>query len=534
MKHLLTSLGITLSILFLTRPATAWESIPKPPAASPLAWVTTDPEMKETLWAASTHELFHADSASSPFSGWRDAGVITGTQKIKRLLAHTSREVFILTDKAVFLWSKPYPLQRVFERSSEAGTSLLAFTAAAWPQPVWFAGTSEGLFISQDQGKTWSPHLSLGHGQPVSFLASADSSVFIRLKNTLYRAQSLENAEAVFRFAESEPNLETESDPESEESLASPTPLFEPVFLASADSQQLWLTSPQGIAESTDNGRQWALLSLSGLADLPVRALAYSEKNRLLFAAAGSRVYVYRKSDQRWYALPQNFQGSILALSVRPGSPENLIAASNNGLMTQPILPERLFPAGQNLIPPEYESLFHKKIAGEPSPQAVQQAVVRYGNLTNAKIRRWHKESRLSALLPSLSFGRDFSSGNTLDLDRGGTADPDRYIAGPDDVNEGWSADVSWDLADFIWGSAQTSIDIREKLMVDQRRDFLAEAMRIYFERRRLQAELFFSNSGEVRTLYEKQLRYEELTALLDALTGGWFSEQLKKAAASV
>lgn len=532
MKHPVTYFFISLFLSLSPHSAQAWESIPKPPAASPLAWVTVDPERDGTLWAASTHELFHADSLSLPFSGWHDAGVIAGPQKIKRLVAYNSREIFILTEDAVFLWSKSaHSIQRVFTRPSESGPSLLAFTVAAWPTPVWFAGTTDGLFISQDQGKTWSAHLSLGHNAPISFLASAGHCVFIRVGKTLYRARSLEKAVAVFRFADSLASLEEENNDSTnpEESPAETAAPFEPVFLTSVDSQHLWLTAPQGIAESNDHGRQWSLLSLSGLTDLPIHALAYSEKNQLLFAASGSRVYAYRLLDQRWYALPKNFQGKIISLNVRQGAPESLIAVAENGLMSHPIIPEQLFPAGQNLMPPEYEALFQKKIAVEPSPQAVQQAVVRYSNLTNSKIRRWHKESRLRALLPTFSFGRDFSQANTLDLDRGGTADPDRYIAGPDDIDEGWSADVSWDWGDLIWSASQTSIDIREKLMVDQRRDFLAEAMRIYFERRRLQSELFFSGSNEVHTAYEKQLRLEELTALLDAMTGGWFSGELEK-----
>jgi len=52
---------------------------------------------------------------------------------------------------------------------------------------------------------------------------------------------------------------------------------------------------------------------------------------------------------------------------------------------------------------------------------------------------------------------------------------------------------ASWHLSDFIWSSNQTSIDSREKLMVELRNDLAAEANRIYFERRRLQMESMFN-----------------------------------------
>ena len=519
------------TITFLAKNTYAWEPMPKPPAAAPLASVTADPKTSDTFWAASAHEIFLADGPSSLFSGWQDAGTLNGSQKIKHLLAPTAQEVFVLTDHTVYLRNQTTDtLKPVFSQpADETGATLLSFAAANWPEPTWFAGTAKGLFISTDQGQTWTPHLSLGHGQPVSFLATAGKFVFIRVENTLYRAKSLKELTPVFRFAETRIDETLNSTAENSEDALPEISFFQPVFITNEDSTQLWLTSPQGIAASTDSGQRWSLLSMSGLTQLPIHALAYAEKEQTLLAASSSRVYAYRAAAQRWSTLPQSFQGSILSLTVRTGSPSIVIAASENGLMSHPLIPEQLFPAGQRLIPPEAEILFQKKIAGEPAPRAVQKAVVRYSNLTNSKIQRWQGESRLRALLPNLSLGRDFSRGNTLDLDRGGTADADRYIAGPDDINRGWSADVSWDLGDFIWSSSQTSIDVRDKLMVDQRRDFLAEAMRIYFERRRLQSEMFYATSSEVRLMDEKQLRYEELTALLDALTGGWFSGELEK-----
>ncbi|MDP1852882.1 MAG: hypothetical protein Q8L26_01545 [Candidatus Omnitrophota bacterium] len=63
--------------------------------------------------------------------------------------------------------------------------------------------------------------------------------------------------------------------------------------------------------------------------------------------------------------------------------------------------------------------------------------------------------------------------------------------------------------------------------MVELRDDILNEVTRLYYERRRLQAEIFLSPPDEPRIKIEKELRLQELTASIDGLTGGYLSGQL-------
>jgi hypothetical protein len=64
--------------------------------------------------------------------------------------------------------------------------------------------------------------------------------------------------------------------------------------------------------------------------------------------------------------------------------------------------------------------------------------------------------------------------------------------------------------------------------MVELRDDIMNEVTRTYFERRRLQVELATSSIQDSKLRIEKELRLQELTADIDALTNGYFSEQLK------
>lgn len=203
------------------------------------------------------------------------------------------------------------------------------------------------------------------------------------------------------------------------------------------------------------------------------------------------------------------------------------ISVSANPLPVAGVLPQEIYVPSPVEPSTETYSLFQKLIALEPSAREIQKAVIEYTHTSNDKFDRWHKFSRLKSLLPTFSFGKDFSESNNIDLDRGSTSTPDVYINGPEDIDQSWSADIRWDFSDLIWSSSQTSIDSREKITADFRQELLSEVTKIYFERRRLQTNIIFQFSETKRLFLEELLQIDELTALLDAMTDGFMSERL-------
>lgn len=165
--------------------------------------------------------------------------------------------------------------------------------------------------------------------------------------------------------------------------------------------------------------------------------------------------------------------------------------------------------------------------AGDPTVADVQLAAIRYAEVSPEKIQAWRDAAARRAWLPKVSFDTDFGEDHNVDIDRGGTNDPDRFIVGPNETNIGWSIGVSWDLADLIWNGDQTLIDVRSRLMVELRNDILNDVTHLYFERRRLQAEMASLPPDVPKLRFEKELKLQELTAQIDALTGGYMSRQL-------
>ncbi|MDP3920081.1 MAG: hypothetical protein Q8R76_04650 [Candidatus Omnitrophota bacterium] len=175
----------------------------------------------------------------------------------------------------------------------------------------------------------------------------------------------------------------------------------------------------------------------------------------------------------------------------------------------------------------EHRELFAYLLELEPSAREVQQAVIHYADVGNAKIHRWHQQSRLRALMPSVKFGRDHSRSNVVDLDRGSTSDSDVYISGPDEVEEQWDFAVEWDLSNLLFSSSQTYIDSRQRSMVQLRKQLLAEATQLYYERRRTQVLVLGFAAQSEKDPWSMRVRLDELTSLLDAMTGGFLSARL-------
>lgn len=65
--------------------------------------------------------------------------------------------------------------------------------------------------------------------------------------------------------------------------------------------------------------------------------------------------------------------------------------------------------------------------------------------------------------------------------------------------------------------------------MVELRDDILDQVNKLYYERLRVKSELDNLAIEDRSKRFNKQLKLEELTASLDSLTAGYYSEQLRK-----
>ncbi|MBN1913809.1 MAG: hypothetical protein JW788_05345, partial [Candidatus Omnitrophica bacterium] len=185
----------------------------------------------------------------------------------------------------------------------------------------------------------------------------------------------------------------------------------------------------------------------------------------------------------------------------------------------------------------EGKDLFSIYARGEPEINEVQQAAIEYAEVGSLKIKRWRKQAAKRAFLPKVTLDADWDLDRTTSHAIWGTyyssTLPDRFFRGPDDVtkynNKNWGISLSWELGDLIYSDDQTNIDVRSRLMVELRDDILDEVTKIYFERIRMKAELDSFSIEDRKKIFSAELKIRELTASLDALTGGYFSRNIQK-----
>ncbi len=158
----------------------------------------------------------------------------------------------------------------------------------------------------------------------------------------------------------------------------------------------------------------------------------------------------------------------------------------------------------------------------EPTIREVQLAAIRYAEVMPEKISRWRWLAQLRNLIPRFTVGLDQDRDTTIASST--SAGKTTFAVGPEDESVSLDFGFTWDLANLVWDSAQTSIDVRSRLMVQLRREVLQEVTRLYFERQRLLAEFEANPTDDPLLQRERALRLEELTAQLDALTGGLYS----------
>jgi hypothetical protein len=380
-----------------------------------------------------------------------------------------------------------------------------------------YLGTKDGLWISKDKGRSWSKQAGkLGKSQilaiannpkePQSIYVACCDGVF----RTLDAGKSWERT-FIANISENGEDKEEENEDRNEEEKFSD---LRHLQIDSLYPHIIYLSSKRGVYISQDKAKTWKLLSDEGLLAHEVKFLLVSSDAKL-YAASASSIFEYRK--ERWHELSFGL-GAVKIYFLAADYQGNLYAACDKGLFR--VKPGLFTQDNRQAILAGYAQ-------NEPKISDLQQAAIKYAEVDAQKIKEWRRGAKMKAILPKLTVSIDRSEGTNYEIYTSATT---RYVyQGPNDKHTGWDVALSWELGDLIWNDAQTSIDVRSRLMVQLRDDILDEVNKTYFERLRLKRELESLSLEEIKKRHEKELRVQELAASLDALTGGYFSQQIKK-----
>lgn len=163
----------------------------------------------------------------------------------------------------------------------------------------------------------------------------------------------------------------------------------------------------------------------------------------------------------------------------------------------------------------------------EPSARSVQQRAVEYATANPARIDDWLKRARIAPALPSLSF----STGKGLDSNavvRERIGDPSVFSR-RDASDFNLNVKVEWKFGDLLFNRNELYVAREAFRMAVIRERVLHDVAKTYTERRKAQLKLVTSEGIPALERAELKLYIEELTSVLDGLTGGWFGDEIAK-----
>lgn len=380
-----------------------------------------------------------------------------------------------------------------------------------------YLGTKGGLFVSRDNGRSWhkeAAKLGSSHILTVASSLKEPDTLYAACRDAVFKSgDSGKSWEIIFlaKPAQDRPEAE-EMDDNGDEEEGSFCVRY--ISLDADNAGHIYLATSRGVYFSRNKGKDWERLSSLGLLNRDVIFLLVSGESPV-YSVTKSGAFEY--SNERWQDISLGLASSHIRSLARDAS-GGLYAACDNGLFKAS--PGDFLNTASGGGEPFYNR-------GEAGINEVQQAAIRYAEVEPGKIQEWRRKAKMKAILPKLTVGIDNSQDTNYEIYTSSTAS--YAYEGPCDRSRGWDVSLSWELGDLIWSEAQTSIDARSRLMVQLRGDVLDEVTKLYFERLRVKMELGGVKIEDRKKRYEKELRLRELTAHLDALTGGYFSRRSKE-----
>ncbi|PIQ88236.1 MAG: hypothetical protein COV72_09330 [Candidatus Omnitrophica bacterium CG11_big_fil_rev_8_21_14_0_20_42_13] len=371
-----------------------------------------------------------------------------------------------------------------------------------------FLGTKSGLFYSRDRGTSWQKAKGELGNSYITSIEKSEDALYVSTRRKLFASRdSGDKWEKLFVYSSSATETEGDILENEAEDIIQPENDEGGRISIDRESGKVYWCIEDGIFESSDGGVSFGKLSSIGLSNIIKRSVLIHSGN--LYVSTKKGIFVLKKDEKSWKNIFQGLTTYDIRDSVLDGL-GRLWLATYKGVFRS---------SNQNiLIHANSAKVNNWRIYfyDEPGIAELRQAAIKYAEVIDPqKIKFLRRGARLKALLPNV----DLDYNKTVNYDSGS----DSYYIGPQD----WSVGFSWDLGDLVWSDQQRLIDSQVRLMVELRDDILTDLTRLYYERRKLQLDLFLSPPQDSNVRLEKELRLEELTASIDALTDGYLSRQL-------
>lgn len=175
----------------------------------------------------------------------------------------------------------------------------------------------------------------------------------------------------------------------------------------------------------------------------------------------------------------------------------------------------------------------------EPSIAQTQEAAIDFAGFSSERLQSLYTRAGVAKILPkSLSYSfrykdedrerkqTDITKKTTTSGGEENTQKDVVYQQPTDTMQHDIKA--QWDLSGLVYNPDQLRVVSQMGTSAKQRDTLLSTVTKVYFARRKAQIKLMNEPPADVSDRLNLELSIQEYTANLDALTGGWFSKQLK------
>jgi hypothetical protein len=163
------------------------------------------------------------------------------------------------------------------------------------------------------------------------------------------------------------------------------------------------------------------------------------------------------------------------------------------------------------------------QVALEPPVRDIVRAALRYFRVTPEAVDRLRSSARARGFLPLFAGGYrydDLSGARNIDQSEGTVVFKNQENSGQQ--LHSFTLGAVWDFRELMMNPAE----IQAYGLVGVQRDVMLEVSRVFYLRRQIVLKLLLRPSDDPVVNMANEVRVEELTAILDVLTDGWFTRE--------
>lgn len=369
---------------------------------------------------------------------------------------------------------------------------------------VLLAGTLAGLYVSEDGGTSWQE--VQGFPEKLAFfdlaVSPADPTRLLAATN-----------DGVYRSADGGQSFEPVSRPTSFESR-----MTEAVVFDETDPRIAYAGTRDGLYRSLDGGAEWTLVEAEGLQSRETSDLAVAPWGLVATTTAG--VFLSIDHGESFRELYAGLDAEALVRAATGANALEVYVATDGGLFGYRTALERL---ARSQTVTDLRRLF----ASEPTIEAVSARALAFMQV-EMPVERWRAQAAIAPWVPRLTVRYDAIDPiyGPFDLRVGNQTIPPTFYNFRQ-MRDGVTAQFTWSLRRAMWQPENLSISRAHQRLEKERARVLRRVVNTYNARRRMQVALIERPPADVLAFAQKTLQIDELSAVLDGLTDGWFTSAL-------